>query len=184
MHPSDRAVGGMGNGMMLSSCSRAATADEARFRVNYPNSLPRAIKVIALDIQSEGVLRRISDLQWNGATFMTASTVRGREKSPGQSMSGWLGDLAGHITNLLEQIKAADVVVIVASAGDNPSNAAVIADACNLHHVMLTALVIDGPSTSQEALLTTLVALRPHTSMLVVAKGEEYIETMLTALRA
>jgi hypothetical protein len=184
MRPFEQAPGKVGNGMMFSSCSRAATADEARFRIDYPNSMQRAIKVIALDIPSEDVLRRISDLQWNGATFMTASTIRGREKSRGESMSGWLSDLAGHITNLLEQIKAADVVIVVATAGDNPSNAAVIADACNLHHVMLTALVIDTPSTSQEALLTTLVALRPHTSMLVVAKGEEYIEAMLTALRA
>jgi hypothetical protein len=184
MHPSDRAAGGTGSGVMLSACARAATAGEARFRVNYPNSLPRAIKVIALDAPSEGVLRRIAEFQWNGATFMTAVTASGPSKAPGQSMSGWLGDLAGHVTNLLEQIKLADVVVIVSTAGENPSNAAVIADACNLHHVMLTALVVDTASSSQEALLGTLVALRPHASMLVVAKGEEYIETMLTALRA
>ena len=115
---------------------------------------------------------------------MTASTVDGPSRPPGQSMSGWLSDLAGHITNLLEQIKVADVVVIVSTAGENPADAAVIADACHLHHVMLTALVIEAPSISQEALLATLVALRPYTSMLVVAKGEEYIEAMLTALRA
>jgi hypothetical protein len=184
MRPFEQTPGGTWNGMMLSSCSRAATADEARFRIDYPNSTPRAIKVIALDIQSEDVLRRISDLQWNGATFMTASMVSGQEKPPGQSMSGWLSDLAGHITNLLEQIKLADVVVVVSTAGENPSSAAVIADACNLHHVKLTALVVDTASSSQEALLGTLVALRPHAAMLVVAKGEEYIEAMLTALRA
>jgi len=49
---------------------------------------------------------------------------------------------------------------------------------------MVTALIIDRPPNSQEALLKTLVPLRPHVSMLVVAKGEEYIEAMLTALRA
>jgi len=46
---------------MLSECARATTADEARFRVNYPNSSPRAVKVIALDKPSEGVLRRLAE---------------------------------------------------------------------------------------------------------------------------
>jgi hypothetical protein len=184
MHPSDHFSGGTGAGVMLSACARAATAGETQFRVDYPNSLPRSIKIIALDTPSEGVLRRVAELQWKAATFMTALAVNGPSKSPGQSVNGWLGNLAGHVANLLEQIKVADVVVIVATAGENPSNAAMIADACNLHHVMLTALVIDTPSCSQEALLNTLVALRPHASMLVVAQGEEYIEAMLTALRA
>ncbi len=100
-----------------------ATADEARFRVNYPNSLPRAIKVIALDqTEVKACFGGSRELQWNGATFMTALTASGPSKAPGQSMSGWLGDLAGHVTNFLEQIKLADVVVIVATAGENPSN--------------------------------------------------------------
>jgi len=83
--------------------------------------------VIALDKPSEGVLRRLAELPWSRATFMTALTAGGPEKPPGQSVSGWLSDLAGHIINLLEQIKSADVVVTVSTAGEYPENVAVIA---------------------------------------------------------
>ena len=34
---------------MLSESARMTTAEEARFRIDYPNSKPRAIKVVALD---------------------------------------------------------------------------------------------------------------------------------------
>ena len=39
---------------MLSESARMSSAAEARFRVQAPNSMPRAIKVIALDAASGG----------------------------------------------------------------------------------------------------------------------------------
>jgi hypothetical protein len=49
---------------------------------------------------------------------------------------------------------------------------------------MLTALVLDSNSADESALLATLVPLRPYAAMLVVAQGEDYVDAMLTALRA
>ena len=48
----------------------------------------------------------------------------------------------------------------------------------------MTALVVDPASACESMLLETMLPLRAHASMLVVAKGEEYVEAMLTALRA
>ena len=45
---------------MLSESARMSSAAEARFRVQAPNSKPRAIKVIALDAASEPVLQRLA----------------------------------------------------------------------------------------------------------------------------
>ena len=45
---------------MLSESARMTTAEEARFRIDYPNSKPRAIKVIALDPPSERVVKRLA----------------------------------------------------------------------------------------------------------------------------
>jgi len=51
-----------------------SSAAEARFRVQAPNSIPRAIKVIALDAAGEAVVRRLAEAVWNHATFFTAAS--------------------------------------------------------------------------------------------------------------
>ena len=95
---------------MLSECARATTAEEARFRVDYPNSVPRRIKVIALDRPAERVVRRLAGDDWNSATFMTAV------KDGAGASADWLSDLAGEALSLLDQMSAADHVVTVLSA--------------------------------------------------------------------
>jgi hypothetical protein len=164
---------------VLSECARAATAEEARFRVDYPNSVPRRIKVIALDRPAERLVRRLAQKEWNCATFLTTAS-----EETSRSVRDWLSTLAGEAVNLLEQIGAADLVVTVSTAGESADDAAVIADACDIHRVMLTSLLIDPTSTSEPVLPRTMMPLRAHASMLVVAKGEEYVDSMLTALRA
>lgn len=163
---------------MMSECARATTVEEARFRVDYPNSAPRRIKIIALDRPAGSVVRRLAQQDWNSATFMT--TAEGTSRS----VRDWLSDLAGEAVNLLDQIGAADLVVTVSTVGESADGAAVIADACGIHNVMMTSLLIDPSSAPEPALLRTMMPLRAHASMLVVAKGEEYVEAMLSALRA
>jgi hypothetical protein len=163
---------------VLSECARATTLQEARFRVDYPNSTPRRIKIIALDAPAERLVRRLAQQPWNSATFMT--TVSGRSHALGD----WLSNLAGETANLLDQMSTADLVVTVSTAGENSEDCAVIAEACGVHGVMLTALLIDPTSAPEPAVLETMMPLRAHAAMLVVAKGEEYVDAMLTALRA
>ena len=57
---------------MPSESARMTTAEEARYRINYPNSKPRAVKVVALDAPSEAVVKRLAEGQWQSATFLTA----------------------------------------------------------------------------------------------------------------
>jgi hypothetical protein len=49
---------------------------------------------------------------------------------------------------------------------------------------MTMALIIGSEQQSDDALSKTLATLRPYASMLVIANGDEYIEEMLSALRA
>jgi len=162
---------------VLSQSARATTAEEARFRVDYPNSAPRRIKVIALDRPAEAVVCRLARGSWAAASFMTL--MRG-EAAP----TDWLGNLAGDALNLLEQISAADAVVTVSTAGESAEDVAIIAEVCHSRRIMLTALVIDPSALPEAQLLRTMAPLRAHASMLVVAKGEEYVDAMLSALRA
>lgn len=168
---------------MLSESARAASAAEARFRINDPNSRPRAIKIIALDRPSEDVVGRLAQSSWTSATFLTAfaSTPPRGERF---SMQGWLSDLAGHAKNLVDEIHDADQVVMVATAGEDAQAASIIGEACSLKRVVTTALVLGATSTSDEAVSRTLAQLRPWALMLVIADAEEYIADMLTALRA
>jgi hypothetical protein len=173
---------------MLSESARMSSAAEARFRVQAPNSRPRAVKVIALDPPSEGVVKRLAQESWNGAAFFTASAFAAAPQEAGRgdrfSVGGWLSDLAGRAKSLVDEVASADLVVMVATAGENAQAASLIGEACSLRRVMTTALVLGGAATSDEVLAQSLAQLRPWSLMVVIASAEDYIADMLTALRA
>ena len=170
---------------MQTESARMSSAAEARFRIDYPNSKPRAVKVIALDAASKQVIKRVAERTWQQATFLTSIKFDGAPRGgEGWSMEAWLSDLAGRTKALVEEVASADLVVMVASAGTCAQAAAVIGEACAVRKVMTTALILGSEQHSDEELSKTLATLRPHASMLVIANGEEYIEEMLAALRA
>ena len=170
---------------MQSESARMSSAAEARFRIDAPNSKPRAIKIIALDAPAERVVKRLAQASWNQASFFTASAFAGAPHASGSfSMRGWLSDLAGRTTDLINEIATADLVVMVATAGESASAATIIGEAASAKRVNTTGLVIAGAGTSDEALSKTLAQLRPWSLMLVIAAAEDYVADMLTALRA
>jgi hypothetical protein len=170
---------------MQSESARMTTAEQARFRINHPNSKPRSVKVVALDAPSEKVVKRLAQGQWQNATFLTAMHFDGAPRGgEGWNVKDWLSDLAGRTKDLIDEVATADLMVMVATAGANAQAAAVIAEACNVRKVMTTALIIGSESKSDEELSKSLALLRPHASMLVIASNDDYIEAMLVALRA
>jgi hypothetical protein len=162
-----------------------SSAAEARFRVQAPNSKPRAITVIALDPPSEAVVKRLAEGSWNHATFLTASAFAGAPQSEQRfSIDGWLTDLAGRPRNLIGEVDTADLVVMVATPGGNAVVASIIGEACSLRRVDTTALVVGATSASDEAVSKTLRQVRPWSLMVVIANPDDYIDDMLIALRA
>ncbi len=168
---------------MQSESARMASAAEARYRIDAPNSTPRAVKVIALDAPSERLVKALAQRPWSRASFFTASAFGAAPKA-GESFAGWLSDIAGRTKNLVEEIDSADLVVMVAAAGESAQAASLIGEACSLKRVTTTGLILGGADKSDEALSKTLSHLRPWSLMLVVASAEEYVEDMLRALRA
>jgi hypothetical protein len=198
---------------MDSESARMSSAAEARYRIDYPNSKPRVVKVVALDAASEHVVKRVAERQWQRATFFTSIRLDGAPTQAGEAervsgvrtmelprwpltplasaaggegskMQAWLSDLAGRTKALVEEVASADLVVMVSSAGTSAQAAAVIGEACAVRKVMTMALIIGSEERSNDELSKTLAALRPCASMLVIASGDEYIEEMLSALRA
>jgi hypothetical protein len=168
---------------MASESARMTTAAEARFRIDAPNSQSRAIKVIALDRASERAIKQLSGPQWRNATFLTASSFDGSRPREVFAPSGWLSDLAGCTKDLVDEVGSADLVVMVATAGENAQAAPIIGDACLAKRVMTTVLVLGSEAQSDEALAKSLATLRPYAGMLVIAQSD-YIADMLIALRA
>ena len=162
--------------MMLSESARMSSAGEARFRLQSSNSQPRFIKVIALDVPSEGMLCRLAERSWNHATFLSASPFGVNEER--------LTDLAGRPRNLQDEVDTADLVVMVATAGGNAQAAASIGSACSLKRVNTAAFISGTASISDAAISKTLAQLRPWSLMVVIAETDDYIEDMLVALRA
>jgi hypothetical protein len=168
---------------MQSESARMSSAAEARFRIDAPNSLPRAVKVIALDRPSERVVKSLAQRQWSRATFFTAPAFGGTPKA-GESFAGWLSDLAGRTKNLIEEVAGADHVVMVATAGENAAAASIVGEACSVKRVATTGLILGSADIPDDVLGKTLSQLRPWSLMLVIASAEEYVEDMLRALRA
>jgi len=169
---------------MESESARMSSAAEARFRIDYPNSQPRVIKVVALDPASERVVKRVAQRTWQRANFFTSLKYDSNAGGESWSMKAWLSDLAGRAKALVEEVASADLVVMVSSAGTSAEAASVIGEACAARKVMTMALIIGSEQKSDEELSKTLASLRPYASMLVIAGGDEYIEEMLAALRA
>src|SRR5687767_9724614 len=111
---------------MLSESARMSSASEARFRVQAPNSTPRAIKAIAMDSPSDDVVNGLAERSWPHAMLFTASAVsRGTSDV---SRSAWLTDLGGGTADLLDEVDRADLVIMVASPGGHAERASLIGE--------------------------------------------------------
>jgi|LNFM01.2.fsa_nt_gb hypothetical protein len=173
--------------MILSESARVTTAHEAAFRVQYPNSSPRLIKVIALDSEAGHIVSELAKKKtWNRAVFFSSLTFPSATGSVGDKsqMQAWLGNVAGHASDLVAEIDSADIVVVLASPGTDASAATIIGEACRLRHKTMIGLILQTAGINDEALSRTLQGMRPLARMLVVASDNDYVEEMLHAMRA
>jgi hypothetical protein len=143
--------------ILASSCAFAATAEEARFRIDRPIG-GRAALVIALDDEAAEVVDRVAELPWEGARFF---------RSPDE-------------LDLEQELADADVAIMIATADADGDVAERIARACAERGVMTSGLILGerldvGPAVS---------ALRPYARNLMVTDDEEDVDAVLTALRA
>jgi hypothetical protein len=162
---------------MLSESARMSSAGEARYRVQAPNSTARATKVVALDAAGEVVVRRLARGTWKDATFLTAA-------SHGEAGDGALRDLDGGARSVTDEVDAADLIILIAGPGGHAQAVSPIGQACSLRRVMTTGFVIGITSASESELSKTLAQLRPWSLMVVIASSDDYIDDMMSALRA
>jgi hypothetical protein len=143
--------------ILANSCAFAATAEEARFRIDRPIG-GRTALVIALDDEAAEVVDRVAELPWQGARFF-----RGPDE-----------------LDLEQELADADVAIMIATADADGDVAERIARACAERGIMTSGLILGerldvGPAVS---------ALRPYARNLMVTDDEDDVGAVLTALRA
>ncbi|MPZ88171.1 MAG: 3-methyl-2-oxobutanoate hydroxymethyltransferase [Nitriliruptorales bacterium] len=178
MPPSDAPVQQMRRPTLSSSCARAATAEEARFRLRYPRAT-QASRIVALDQEAAPIVCRLAGREWSGdARFLTYQARVGAEGN-GLPVDAALRTCDGSETRLSSELDDAEIVVMVATADDAVEAASLIGDACAERRIMTTGLVL----AEWGALDATVSSLRPNAMVMVVSMDEDELVGILTALR-
>jgi hypothetical protein len=163
---------------LLNGCASAATAAEARFRIDGPIT-GRSARVVGLDAGAAEVVGRVAEQPWSGATFFTAEDPApgGGDRAPADVL---LRGLDGSTSPLSEELEDADLVVMIATSDDGAQVAASIAKACAQRGIMMAGLILGD----RVELSAAVSALRPYAPVLMVSGDEDDVSELLTALRA
>jgi hypothetical protein len=167
---------------LLNSCARAATAAEARFRIDYPAGAARSSRVIALNEGAAAFVCGLAGQRWSGGHFLVFDHLLTANGSAGEPADAVLRDAGGTGQLLSAELDGADVVVMIATSAVPAAAASVIGDACALRGIMSVGLVLDEaaePGTAREV----VAVLRPNAMVLVILKNGDDIPEFLTALR-
>lgn len=154
---------------LVSSCARAATAEEAAFRIDYPLSAARNTRVVALDEAAKDIVGRAAAEEWAQARFYSASGA-------GDELVTMTGDRVA----LTDELRDSNTVVLVSTTGENAEAAATIGAACTVRGIMTAGLVVTSDGVANEALFS----LRPHARILLVPAEEDDLLELLKATRA
>jgi hypothetical protein len=161
--------------MYASESARAASADEARYRITVPLAPARNARVIALDPRAETVARRIATGPWAAAGFYTCDVAANVEPADGLALRG----LDGATTTLADILADTDVVVVLATDDSGRAQAAAIGSACGARAIMTAGLVLGDGFEAEDA----VAALRPYARVLLLSADESDVFELLTALR-
>jgi hypothetical protein len=139
------------------ACAQAATAAEARFRIDTEIG-GRIALIVALDDAAAGIVDRVAERPWGAARFF---------RSPAEVRLG-------------EELEDADVAIIVGTAAADGEAAARIAHACSERGIMCAGLILG----EQAEVAAATSALRPYARNLLITEDEDDVAAVLTALRA
>jgi cysteine synthase len=156
----------------LSSCVRAASAAETRYRVDVPIAPSRGVRVIALDPAAAVVAGRAAAHEWATAHFLVAESPGGDHLS--------LRGIGGSSVVLEDQLDQADVVLMIATEDSGAAAASALGHACALRGIMTAGIVLGAGDAAEHA----LAALRPYARVLLPSADESDVTELLTALRA
>lgn len=162
---------------LLSSCARAASAQEAAYRIDKPIAPSRAGRVIALDEEAAEVLARPARMEWANARFYVCASVA----EDGETVT--LRTIDGGPATLADELASASVVVMVATGDSGAGCAYALGKACWERGIQTAGLVVGDGTHQGTAAAAAVAALRPHARVLLPDADELDVVDLLTALR-
>lgn len=162
---------------LLNSCAKAATAAEARFRIDVPIAPSRATRILALDEGAVDIVARVAQMPWASARFLTCET--GVRSDVGRLAEVSLRTVEGAPAELSEELAGVDVLVMVATSDAGADAASVIGAACTVRGIMTAGLILGTGGAAKAA----VAALRPHARFILVTADDQDVAEVLTALR-
>ena len=147
----------MNKPILANSCASAATAEEARFRIDREIAGRKAL-IVALDGDAAEVVDRVAERPWGAARFYRTPDVDA----------------------VVTELEDADVVIMVATAEADGAAASALARLCSERGIMLAGLILGAQFDVAEA----VSALRPYARNLMVTEDDDDVAAVLTALRA
>jgi hypothetical protein len=158
----------------------AATATEARFRIDAPIRGQRATRIVALDKGATAVVRRVAEQTWGGARFYSYEARPRPVDADAELADIVLRNPDGSEALLSEELADADAMVMIATADDGAEAASAIGNACTLRGIMTAGLILGEGGDAGAA----VSALRPYARVLMRSSDEQDVASVLTALRA
>jgi hypothetical protein len=172
---------------LLNSCAWAATAAEARFRINAGPQAPRSSRVVALDAGAAAVVRELAEQPWRGTRFLRYDADAARADGAADGAANGVGAMADVVleasdgrVRLSEELIDADFMMMIATANDGAAAASTIGNACTLRGIM-TAAIILGDGRAADAAVT---ALRPHARVMLVTTDATDVAGIMSAVGA
>lgn len=162
---------------MAISESRAACAS-THFRVQYPNSHPRRIKIIGL---GEGGGRIAQAIGQYDLVEVEIIATGGYIKDHAEAVVKGINDDA---RDLHRQLQAADIIFMIATDGDQVDFARVVSRVARELGKLVTGVLIELPGAQAASNAATLDTLRACADMLVIGSDASYLDEMLSELGA
>ena len=157
--------------------SRAAAAG-TQFRVQYPNSRPRHIKIIGLGDEGGRIAQVIGQRDLADVDIIAnGDYVKNHAEAVVQGISG---DDKG----LRHQLQDADMIFMIAVSGERIEYARVVSGVARELGKLVTAVLIEPPGVTSAKGAATLDILRACADMLVIGSDESYLDEMLNELGA
>lgn len=171
--------------VLANSCASAATAAEARYRIDSPVLETRATRVVALDAPATALARVAAEQCSDRVGFYELRDAdRATPDGSGADESGRdravLTDLRGRPLAIGDAMDGADLVILVATSDEGTALAPAVGRWCSEKSIMTAGLVVSRTGDAQPA----VSALRPHARMLLSSRREDDLAQILTALRA
>jgi hypothetical protein len=159
--------GAEGRAILASSCAAAASAAEARFRIDRPIEENRRTAVIALDRGAEEITADAARTASSRVSFFSA----GEGFTPSEEAHPPVED---------GDLRTSDLVIMVATSQLDGSTAASVARLCAQSRVPIFGLVVGRPLERAAA----VSALRDQTAMLLASETPSDLGDILSDLRA